>query len=122
MYVYFIFLYMPSLPTQNAYLCVMYIVHVGQGVTPDAPRAANIFTDLAMKGHPYAQVSNGLGTTNANACTCICYHLFFSFSLFQFALAGMYYGGLGVEQSFTRAFTLYKVRVCLSSVTDSILY
>lgn len=30
--------------------------------------------------------------------------------LFQFALAGMYYGGFGVEQSFTRAFTLYSVR------------
>ena len=31
---------------------------LGQGVTPDSPRAANIFTDLAMKGHPYAQVIN----------------------------------------------------------------
>jgi hypothetical protein len=31
--------------------------------------------------------------------------------LLQFALAGMYYGGLGVEQSFNRAFTLYKVRI-----------
>jgi hypothetical protein len=37
-------------------LCVMNVL--GQGVTPDAPRAAGIFTDLAMKGHPYAQVSN----------------------------------------------------------------
>ena len=38
-----------------------------------------------------------------------CGYIMLPFSL-QFALAGMYYGGLGVEQSFTRAFTLYKVR------------
>ncbi len=28
----------------------------GQGCTPDSSRAAEIFTDLSMKGHPYAQV------------------------------------------------------------------
>ncbi len=54
---------------------------VGQGVDPDVARSADIMTDLSMKGHPYA----------------------------QFTLAGMYYAGLGVEQNFNRAFTLFKV-------------
>ena len=40
-----------------------------------------------MKGHPYA----------------------------QFALAGMYYVGSGVEQNFKRAFSLYKVALCQTS-------
>ena len=31
----------------------------GQGCAPNASRAAEIFTDLAMKGHPYAQVATG---------------------------------------------------------------
>ena len=50
-------------------------------MSADASRAAQIMTDLSMKGHPYA----------------------------QFTLAGMYYSGTGVEQNFNRAFTLYKV-------------
>lgn len=29
----------------------------GQGCAPNASRAAEIFTELAMKGHPYAQVA-----------------------------------------------------------------
>ena len=63
----------------------------GQGCTVDTARSAKIFTDLAMKGHPYA----------------------------QFALAGLYYSGSGVEQSFTRAFTLYKASpIELSSTLD----
>ena len=53
----------------------------GQGVETDLSRAVEIFSELAMKGHPYA----------------------------QFALAGMYYTGSGVEQNFTRAYSLYKV-------------
>ena len=47
----------------------------------DLPKSAEIFSELAMKGHPYA----------------------------QFALGGMYYAGIGVEQNFTRAYSLYKV-------------
>lgn len=47
----------------------------------DLSQAAQLFSELAMRGHPYA----------------------------QFALAGMYYSGSGVEQNFTRAYSLYSV-------------
>ena len=57
---------------------------LGQGVEVDLAKAADILSDLAMKGHPYA----------------------------QFALGGMYYAGSGVEQNFTRAYSLYKVCHC----------
>lgn len=53
----------------------------GQGTETDLSQATQLFSDLAMKGHPYA----------------------------QFALAGMYYTGSGVEQNFTRAYSLYSV-------------
>lgn len=68
-----------STPTK---LDVTYLVTcLGQGVSTDPSRAAQIMTDLSIKGHPYA----------------------------QFTLAGMYYSGTGVEQNFNRAFTLYRV-------------
>ena len=59
----------------------------GQGCPADPSQAAELFTRLSMKGHPYA----------------------------QFALAGMYYVGSGVEQNFKRAFSLYKVALCQTS-------
>ena len=34
----------------TAYLCV------GSGVEPDMKKSAEIFTELALRGHPYAQV------------------------------------------------------------------
>ena len=41
--------------------CFVTFFPTGQGCSPDAPRAARIFTDLAMKGHPYAQVNQRMG-------------------------------------------------------------
>lgn len=41
-----------------------HLLPLGQGCAADPSRAAKIFTDLAMKGHPYAQV-----------WMCICVHL-----------------------------------------------
>jgi len=35
-------------------------MYTGGGCEPDVKKSADIFTDLAMKGHPYAQVSVGL--------------------------------------------------------------
>lgn len=57
------------------------LLRLGQGCTPDPVTAAKIFTDLSLKAHPYA----------------------------QFSLGVMYYSGLGIEQSHSKAFTLYKV-------------
>ena len=37
-------------------IVVISFLLAGQGCSPDASRAAQIFTDLALKGHPYAQV------------------------------------------------------------------
>ena len=48
-----------------------------------------------MKGHPYAQVMLKWSPINL--------------TYIQLALGAMYYSGLGVDQSFSRAFTLYKV-------------
>ena len=69
----------------------------------DLAKAAGILTDLAMKGHPYAQVHHQL------TCSSLCSHFFFLIFSEQFALGGMYYNGSGVTQSFQRAYTLYKV-------------
>jgi TPR repeat protein len=57
------------------------LLRIGQGCEPDPAAAAKILTDLSMKAHPYA----------------------------QFSLAVMYYSGIGIEQDFKKAFTLYKV-------------
>ena len=109
----------------------------GQGCSPDASRAAQIFTDLALKGHPYAQVgergwalipkqwvgldtpASGEGEREVGPDTqlVVLIPLIFEFELLslslslslQFALAGMYYAGIGVEQNFKRAFSLYSV-------------
>lgn len=63
--------------------CGLYLTtpSLGQGTETDLSQAGQLFSELAMKGHPYA----------------------------QFALAGMYYTGSGVEQNFTRAYSLYSV-------------
>ncbi len=58
-------------------------------MSPDVTRAGQIMTELSMKGHPYA----------------------------QFTLAGMYYSGMGMEQNFNRAFTLYKVSSTNNKIT-----
>ena len=60
---------------------ILFPNYTGQGVETDLVRAADLLSQLAMKGHPYA----------------------------QFALGGMYYAGSGLEQNFTRAYSLYKV-------------
>ena len=44
----------------------------GQGCAPNASRAAEIFTELAMKGHPYAQVAMGSVTNFAISTPSIC--------------------------------------------------
>ena len=44
----------------------------GQGCAPNASRAAEIFTDLAMKGHPYAQVATGSVTNFAIPTSNVC--------------------------------------------------
>ena len=62
-------------------VCVDLVDNAGQGTERDQARAADLFSQLAMKGHPYAQL----------------------------ALGGMYYTGSGLEQNFTRAYSLYKV-------------
>lgn len=65
----------------NALYTYAQLLRTGQGVKMDATKAADILSDLSMKGHPHA----------------------------QFALGGMHYTGSGVEQSFQKAYTLYKV-------------
>ena len=41
-------------------VCVMTfgaaLLYIGSGVEPDMKKSAELFTDLALKGHPYAQV------------------------------------------------------------------
>eukprot|EP00795_Rhopilema_esculentum_P015998 gene15998-7331_t len=58
------------------------LLRLGQaGMDPDPIEAANIFSELAKQGHPYA----------------------------QFALAGMYYAGSGVKQNFETSYTLFQI-------------
>jgi len=51
------------------------------GMAADPVKASKLFTELAKEGHPYA----------------------------QFALAGMYYTGFGIDQSYETSYTLYQV-------------
>eukprot|EP00794_Sanderia_malayensis_P013912 gene13912-15361_t len=66
----------------NAKYSYAQLLRTGQaGIDADPKEAAAIFSELAKQGHPYS----------------------------QFALAAMYYSGIGVNQNFETAYTLYQI-------------
>ena len=84
---------------------LLLLLCLGSGVEPDAKKSAEIFTDLALKGHPFAQVYS----IHAVVILYICVLHSTYYKLLQFTLAGMYLTGIGVEKNYVRAYTLYKV-------------